>query len=218
MFDGHGPYGHMVARKVRDTLPFLLCSEWGVKSGVDQSNTSENGNTNGGSHVDDVLDDDLIEAMEAESNGKFPEIHLPLKRSMLKAFRSMDKELKLHPTIDCFCSGSTAVSLLMQVILLLSVFLLAITSSGIEAFEIAGCVADWKKIISLYVCYYPKDQKKNFFIFVDVKEGHSYFQYGLQYSEIHQSLLYRVFQGFFFFFLILDLTQNSLFKFVDKDY
>ncbi|XP_055823110.1 probable protein phosphatase 2C 6 isoform X2 [Solanum dulcamara] len=114
VFDGHGPYGHMVARKVRDTLPFLLCSEWQVKSSGDQSNTSENGNTNGGSHLDDVLDDDLIEAMEAESNQKFPEIHLPLKRSMLKAFRSMDKELKLHPTIDCFCSGSTAVSLVMQ--------------------------------------------------------------------------------------------------------
>ncbi|NP_001361302.1 PP2C protein phosphatase Pic1 [Solanum lycopersicum] len=114
VFDGHGPYGHMVARKVRDTLPFLLCSEWQVKSGGDQSNTSETGNTNGGSHLDDVLDDDLIEAMEAENNEKFPEIHLPLKRSMLKAFRSMDKELKLHPSIDCFCSGSTAVSLVMQ--------------------------------------------------------------------------------------------------------
>ncbi|KAL3364861.1 hypothetical protein AABB24_013563 [Solanum stoloniferum] len=114
VFDGHGPYGHMVARKVRDTLPFLLCSEWQVKSSGDQSNTSETGNTNGGSHLDDVLDDDLIEAMESESNEKFPEIHLPLKRSMLKAFRSMDKELKLHPTIDCFCSGSTAVSLVMQ--------------------------------------------------------------------------------------------------------
>ncbi|KAJ8532459.1 hypothetical protein K7X08_012382 [Anisodus acutangulus] len=114
VFDGHGPYGHMVARKVRDTLPFLLSSEWEAKSSGDQSNTSENGNTNGGLHLDDVLDDDLIEAMEAESNEKFPEIHLPLKRSMLKAFRSMDKELKLHPTIDCFCSGSTAVSLVMQ--------------------------------------------------------------------------------------------------------
>ncbi|XP_060191116.1 probable protein phosphatase 2C 6 [Lycium barbarum] len=114
VFDGHGPYGHMVARKVRDTLPLLLRSEWEVNSSGDQSNTSENGNTNGGSHLDDVLDDDLIEAMEAESNEKFPEIHLSLKRSMLKAFRSMDKELKLHPTIDCFCSGSTAVSLVMQ--------------------------------------------------------------------------------------------------------
>lgn len=114
VFDGHGPYGHMVARKVRDTLPLLLHSEWEVKSSGDQCNASENGNANGGSHVDDVLDDDLTEALEAESNDKFPEIHLPLKRSLLKAFRSMDKELKLHPSIDCFCSGSTAVSLVMQ--------------------------------------------------------------------------------------------------------
>ncbi|XP_070037657.1 probable protein phosphatase 2C 66 isoform X2 [Nicotiana tomentosiformis] len=104
----------MVARKVRDTLPLLLHSEWEVKSVGDQRNASENGNANRGSHLDDVLDDDLIEAVEAESNEKFPEIHLPLKRSLLKAFRSMDKELKLHPSIDCFCSGSTAVSLVMQ--------------------------------------------------------------------------------------------------------
>jgi hypothetical protein len=40
---------------------------------------------------------------------------LPLKQSYFKAFKSMDKELKLHPTVDCFCSGSTAVTLVKQV-------------------------------------------------------------------------------------------------------
>ncbi|CAL9134615.1 unnamed protein product [Musa textilis] len=37
-----------------------------------------------------------------------------LKNSMLKAFTNMDKELKQQPGIDCFSSGSTAVTLIKQ--------------------------------------------------------------------------------------------------------
>ncbi|CAN4117864.1 unnamed protein product [Withania somnifera] len=114
VFDGHGPHGHMVARKVRDYLPILLRSEWETKSSGNQYAVSQNGNTNGGLHFDDIVDDDLAESVEAENNEKFPESHLPLKRSILRAFRSMDKELKLHTSIDCFCSGSTAVTLVLQ--------------------------------------------------------------------------------------------------------
>ncbi|KAM3286914.1 putative protein phosphatase 2C 6 [Capsicum chacoense] len=114
VFDGHGPHGHMVAQKVRDYLPIFLRSEWETKSYGDQNAVSENGNTNGGLHFDDFVDDDLVESVEAQNNENFPEIHLPLKRSILRAFRAMDKELKLHPSIDCFCSGSTAVTLVMQ--------------------------------------------------------------------------------------------------------
>ncbi|XP_049402485.1 probable protein phosphatase 2C 66 isoform X2 [Solanum stenotomum] len=104
----------MVASKVRDYLPILLRSEWEGKSCGDQNAVSKNGNTNGGLHFDDIVDDDLVESVEAENNENFPEIHLQIKRSILRAFRSMDKELKLHPSIDCFCSGSTAVTLVMQ--------------------------------------------------------------------------------------------------------
>lgn len=38
-----------------------------------------------------------------------------LKESFLKACKVMDKELKLHADIDCFCSGTTAVTLVKQV-------------------------------------------------------------------------------------------------------
>nr|GMD51252.1 probable protein phosphatase 2C 6 [Ipomoea batatas] len=114
VFDGHGPYGHLVARKVRDTLPLLLNAEWEAKSTTDRTSASENGDTNGNSQVDEFVDDDLCESTEAENNEKFPEMYLPLKQSILKAFKSMDKELKLHPTIDCFCSGTTAVALVVQ--------------------------------------------------------------------------------------------------------
>lgn len=106
----------MVARKVRDSLPLLLNAEWEAKSTADQTSASENGDTNGNSQLDEFMDDDLCESTEAENNEKFPELYLPLKQSILKAFKSMDKELKLHPTIDCFCSGSTAVTLVVQVI------------------------------------------------------------------------------------------------------
>lgn len=120
VFDGHGPYGHMVARRVRDTLPVLLSIQW--KSQLDGDNlnhVNENGNTDSNhesTNLEDVLDEDWSEQLQngEEEREKPPEMYLPLKRSLLKAFKLMDKELKLHPTIDCFCSGTTAVSLVKQ--------------------------------------------------------------------------------------------------------
>ncbi|KAL2523855.1 putative protein phosphatase 2C 18 [Abeliophyllum distichum] len=63
---------------------------------------------------DEFMDGDGFDSIEVDNNEKLPEMHMPLKRSILKAFKLMDKELKLHPTIDCFCSGTTAVTLIMQ--------------------------------------------------------------------------------------------------------
>ncbi|CAN0916343.1 Probable protein phosphatase 2C 6 [Linum grandiflorum] len=39
---------------------------------------------------------------------------LTFKDLFLKAFKAMDKELQLHPYIDCFCSGTTAVTVIKQ--------------------------------------------------------------------------------------------------------
>ncbi|KAL5576884.1 hypothetical protein UlMin_018583 [Ulmus minor] len=61
VFDGHSPFGHMVAKKK-----------------------------------------------------KHNEIFSTLKEVVLRAFKVVDKELKLHPRIDCYCSGTTAVSLVKQ--------------------------------------------------------------------------------------------------------
>ncbi|KAG6383660.1 hypothetical protein SASPL_156577 [Salvia splendens] len=63
---------------------------------------------------DEFMDEDGCESVDAEAVEKVPEMHIPLKNSMLKAFRLMDKELKLHPSMDCFCSGSTTVALIKQ--------------------------------------------------------------------------------------------------------
>ncbi|GMP64826.1 hypothetical protein CsSME_00025911 [Camellia sinensis var. sinensis] len=111
VFDGHGPYGHMVAKKVRDSLPVLLCSQWKANS---KSDRSENGNATKSSNFEECVDDDWCESLEVEENEKLPEMYLPLKQSMLKAFKLMDKELKFHSAIDCFCSGTTAVALVKQ--------------------------------------------------------------------------------------------------------
>ncbi|KAH6768161.1 Protein phosphatase 2C family protein [Perilla frutescens var. frutescens] len=114
VFDGHGPYGHMVARKVRDALPILIRSQWESKAENDQNHVHENVSFEGMRRFDDFIDEDGCESVEAEEIEKVPEMHVPLKNSILKAFKLMDKELKLHPAIDCFCSGSTTVALIKQ--------------------------------------------------------------------------------------------------------
>lgn len=110
----------MVARKVRDCLPLLLRTEWESRSTDDHQSfgcENENGNAAESKHFDEVVDDDCCESTENEGTDKFPDIYLHLKRSFLKSFKLMDKELKLHTAIDCFCSGSTAVTLVLKVIL-----------------------------------------------------------------------------------------------------
>ncbi|XP_065863048.1 probable protein phosphatase 2C 6 [Euphorbia lathyris] len=118
VFDGHGPYGHMVAKRVRDSLPLLLCTQWKGGSNDEESSHHKAENTPESTNSEETasasVDNDSYDSLEAEQNEKFPEMFLPLKKTMLKAFKLMDKELNLHPTIDCFCSGSTAVTLIKQ--------------------------------------------------------------------------------------------------------
>ncbi|EPS66665.1 hypothetical protein M569_08112, partial [Genlisea aurea] len=113
VFDGHGPYGHMVARKVRDALPILLRSQWNDKPEII--------GVEGMKSFDDFVEEDGCESVEGdeiekvpEASVPVPETYIPVKRSILKAFKLMDKELKLDPSIDCFCSGTTAVTLIKQ--------------------------------------------------------------------------------------------------------
>ncbi|XP_078163393.1 putative protein phosphatase 2C 66 isoform X2 [Carex rostrata] len=122
VFDGHGPYGHLVAKKVRDSLPLKLCTEW---RDLVTCKPHENGNGNGNASLsisgsaesedtecinpDDELSESNAEADEA--GNKLPEMFMPLKQSFLKAFKLMDWDLKKHQSIDCFCSGTTAVTL-----------------------------------------------------------------------------------------------------------
>ncbi|XP_027363656.1 probable protein phosphatase 2C 33 [Abrus precatorius] len=84
VFDGHGPHGHTVAKKVRDSFPLKLIAQWNL-------------HPNNNAHT-------LVDTSNFAK----------LRESFLKACKVMDKELKLHHHIDCYCSGTTAVTLLKQ--------------------------------------------------------------------------------------------------------
>ena len=115
MFDGHGPYGHLVAKRVRDLLPLKLGADLGMEDG----RVTSTGNIKLNTH--DVTSPEHIErggtavSSEAQQNGEYPEIFPALRTSFLKAFHVMDRDLKLHKNIDCFFSGTTAVAVIKQV-------------------------------------------------------------------------------------------------------
>ncbi|GJN37093.1 hypothetical protein PR202_gb26016 [Eleusine coracana subsp. coracana] len=113
VFDGHGPNGHLVAKRVRDLLPLKLIANLGrdgyketsistVISGMPKGSTTQHGNQ------------DTDAAHGNEENGEYPEIFTALRASFLKAFYVVDRELKLHKNIDCAFSGTTAVTVIKQ--------------------------------------------------------------------------------------------------------
>ncbi|KAJ6758124.1 PROTEIN PHOSPHATASE 2C 52-RELATED [Salix koriyanagi] len=105
VFDGHGPHGHLVARKVRDALPVKLQSLLNSS----QSRQSGPGQTcfMGNSKKSDVGDLDKDGSVEDKLSSLWRE-------AFLKSYKAMDKELKSHPNLDCFCSGSTAITIVKQ--------------------------------------------------------------------------------------------------------
>lgn len=101
VYDGHGAWGHFVAKRVRKLVPaFLLCN-W--KENV--AGTSIN----------------LDFKMEADKN-----IHgLDLwKQSYIKTYAAVDQDLKQHTGFDSFRSGTTALTIIKQVSYLYSFSLL----------------------------------------------------------------------------------------------
>ncbi|PUZ46599.1 hypothetical protein GQ55_7G093100 [Panicum hallii var. hallii] len=101
VFDGHGPNGHLVAKRVRDLLPVKL-----------SANLGRNGIATGGTTPHMVEDTDA--SLEKEENDEPPEFFPALRASFLRAFYVMDRDLKLHRNIDCAFSGTTAVTVIKQ--------------------------------------------------------------------------------------------------------
>ncbi|GKU96524.1 hypothetical protein SLEP1_g9753 [Rubroshorea leprosula] len=104
VFDGHGPHGHLVARKVRDALPLKLLSF------LHSCQSRENGS--GGA----CFKGNLKKSGEDSEKDSAAEDKLGSlwRESFLRAYKAMDKELRSHPSLDCFCSGSTAVTIVKQ--------------------------------------------------------------------------------------------------------
>ncbi|XVE90612.1 hypothetical protein DITRI_Ditri20bG0091700 [Diplodiscus trichospermus] len=118
VFDGHGPYGHLVAKRVRDHLPLRLSSHWEVNISREDVLREISLNTAGSVNSEDTAfisaDEESRASVDLEETEKHPEIFQTLKESFLKAFKVMDRELRMHANIDCFCSGTTAVTLVKQ--------------------------------------------------------------------------------------------------------
>ncbi|KAF2283203.1 hypothetical protein GH714_043533 [Hevea brasiliensis] len=105
VFDGHGPHGHLVARKVRDALPMKLLSF--LHSNQSRQNGTGQTCFKGNSKKSEIGDSEKDGSMEDKLNSVWRE-------AFLKSYKAMDKELRSHPNLDCFCSGSTAVTMVKQ--------------------------------------------------------------------------------------------------------
>lgn len=90
VFDGHGKHGHVVSKLVRNRLPSLMLSQ---KNALSSSSIKVNGEVV-------MPSDDFYKWQEA----------------CVKAFKVMDKEVKLQESLDCSCSGTTAVVVIRQVL------------------------------------------------------------------------------------------------------
>ena len=114
----------MVAKRVRDSLPLKLSAHWDVNITSEVVLKEISLNTAGSMNSEDTpfisADEESRVSIDLEEADKHPEIFQTLKESFLKAFRIMDRELRVHPSINCFCSGTTAVTLVKQVFLLTS--------------------------------------------------------------------------------------------------
>ncbi|KAL9379568.1 hypothetical protein Peur_028050 [Populus x canadensis] len=118
VFDGHGPYGHMVAKRVRDSLPLKLTAHWEMNATSEAFLKETSLNTTGSMNSEDTsfisAEEEPRASVDLEDAEKHLENFQTLKESFLKAFKVMDRELRVHANIDCFCSGTTAVTLVKQ--------------------------------------------------------------------------------------------------------
>lgn len=92
VFDGHGPWGHFVAKKVRESMPSSLLRNW--QETLAQASSEPD--------------------FEWESDKRFN----VWKHSYIKTCAAIDQELEQHRKIDSFYSGTTALTIVRQVIVL----------------------------------------------------------------------------------------------------
>lgn len=94
IFDGHGPWGHVVAKRVRESVPYSLLCNW--QETLLSSSTS------------------LSMNVDLDRDQNIPQYDI-WKQSCLKTYAAIDQELKQHARIDSFRSGTTALTIVKQV-------------------------------------------------------------------------------------------------------
>ncbi|CAL0316563.1 unnamed protein product [Lupinus luteus] len=86
IFDGHGSWGHYVAKRVRESMPPCLLCNW---------------------------QETLSQDIDVETEKKQHRFNI-WKHSFLKTCAAIDQELKQNRKIDSFFSGTTALSIVRQ--------------------------------------------------------------------------------------------------------
>ncbi|KAB1201225.1 putative protein phosphatase 2C 73 [Morella rubra] len=91
IFDGHGSWGHFVAKMVRESMPPSLLRNW----------------------QETVAQTSLDPECDLESDKKHHWFNI-WKQSYLKTCAAIDQELEQHRKIDSFNSGTTALTIVRQ--------------------------------------------------------------------------------------------------------
>lgn len=91
VFDGHGAWGHFVAKTVRELMPPSLLSNW----------------------QETLAQTSLDPECDLESDKKHHRFNI-WKHSYVQTCAAIDKELEQHRKIDSFNSGTTALSIVRQ--------------------------------------------------------------------------------------------------------
>lgn len=111
MFDGHGPYGHKVAGHVRDNLPSKLSSQLKALASHEHHQADSDLSFCIDKSIECNRRSDSYETNK-DDNGKWLS---SWKHTFTNAFEELDNELNLNTSIDCICSGTTAVSVVKLV-------------------------------------------------------------------------------------------------------
>uniref|UniRef100_A0A251SVG9 Putative PPM-type phosphatase domain, Protein phosphatase 2C family n=1 Tax=Helianthus annuus TaxID=4232 RepID=A0A251SVG9_HELAN len=91
VFDGHGPWGHLVGKRVKKVMPAYLLHYW--QEAMAQCSILMNG--------------------ELFKNANFDQFGM-WKKSFLKACSTVDYDLELHPVIDSLYSGTAALTIIRE--------------------------------------------------------------------------------------------------------
>ncbi|KDO81764.1 hypothetical protein CISIN_1g015633mg [Citrus sinensis] len=91
IFDGHGPWGHFVAKKVRESMPSSLLCNW----------------------QETLAEASLLPDIDLDSDKKTHRFNI-WKHSYVKTCAAVDQELEQHRQIDSFYSGTTALTIVRQ--------------------------------------------------------------------------------------------------------
>ncbi|KAG5253478.1 protein phosphatase [Salix suchowensis] len=110
VFDGHGPYGHKVARHVRDTLPSRLSRE--IKTSQKNSFKSRDADGKGDNSDADNKNEGGRDSADDDDSSSL--LLSSWEASFTKSFKEMDEELSLDASIDSFYSGTTAVTIVKE--------------------------------------------------------------------------------------------------------